>query len=1821
MKKDRRPTSAISSQKAYLKEDLDPFEEDETEKRFLTSKPTCFIVLGKPGSGKTSLCKSLSRIWKCQFVNGSNSIAYSIELQTDLGKQAQEILQRGELLSEELSVKILEERLSSPEVSHYGYVLDEFPATSEDFLSIDDQFEFLKKLPLTPDYIINLRIPDEDLKNRRKGFRIDPLTNDIYTEERYDPPVVEEQEPIDEDEEEDEGESDEIEDEEEEGENESDEEDESEYNESGEDEDLPPDLVERLVPRTEDFEENIDSSIKQYKDLLLRKMEDYMGNHEREKVIELNANMPKKDMIKTLILKLDGLAAKRAVVPLRLQGGEDQEDIPDDTETDDLLRSLAATEIVATGFRWRRSRWGRLCPVALYEGHITQGSPQFAVSFLDKLYVMSTMDALEKFMRNPRPYILNPQPQNPCKLCIVGPPLSGKTTLAKHLASKYGATIIDIDALMKPRQEAQQAEMIENVRKEALEVAISRVSSIAQQEKLAAAQVKALEEDEEKTSDEEKKGESEDGDKKDVEESENNDKEAVIDDGVVAAGEMEQTKEEEATADDDGKEIKSKIASETEIEKEDPEFDEVIDENHPEVKKIVSEALEEALSKDMTILPDEYIELLEEAIHDHYNRMQTAHPTGPIAGKWILDNFPHTREQFNLMVERGIIPDNLICLKDDSENGEALLERWYKIKKEADATNSNAVIESSLDEESSPPQSAELEAQKSFLSNFDKNWTSLQGALRSSSSIEPFLIDCMQDEETVEADAVEHLEEKFQYKGWEYTGMDQDEEEEDLADDDDESEEEEDEEDIFIKEKKKPFGDTRNYCPVALKDDNVLWPGSPEFAAKYREKVYYFSTPDARTKFLGSPKEFLAENEPLKPPALRLAILGCTGAGKTLIGRELAKKFGVFHISFKDRLQELIIAKTKKRIGPDYPEEEPEEDENEAEEQEENPKADIEQTEPEKELEKTDSVATEPKENEMEEEEEKEEIEFTEIESNIRENIVDNEPLANTTLDSILPAWWKEEPFKSTGFILEGFPRTPEEARYLTESGFYVDCVINFAVEENDIIERLLPPLMEKWKKKRDKKLAKKQKESERKLKKRNEEKERRKEAKLKEIAQKKAEKEFARENSGSDEDSDEDQIEEDEEEEDEEEEEEDIDAIIEAEMAEEEEEEEEDEEEETEEEANERIRVELAEKYYAEFDAIGVIQDVFEEFLVPRMDVDASRKARIVQYLIEKNLKRIVENRGSLFDRSQSITSPLAKRMLLQGYKQFSKFGRWCPVQLSEGNVMPPFETSKNPVFPVIYRQHIYFFSSEENREKFILCPFKYLHQPAPKPVIPIHIAVIGPPKCGKTTLSNRFVQEYGVKRLSAGEALRSVTLHQSKTKLAREIEEHLKLGETVPDELVAQAIDISMLDVQCQTRGYVLDGYPVLDRQIQFLTKRNIIPYKVIEMKVDNRTTFSRADSDRRSPNRVLPLHDSHRITTVRLGAYAHSIGPLRDWYEQQHRNMIEVDGEESKWKVWNSALTEVKSIVKKIQVYLHRTVHDKAACISELCVTSSQLNSRLGIFGHYCPVSYVDRGELIDCADDETQKFAAEFRGHYYKMAGEVELGIFLENPERYTPPQVDKKLPSEDLLPKKLTGSDVKEMFPVQVEMMGYCPVTYFDGDLRYEALIPGDNDLAAKYKERLYLFVSEAKREKFMRLPEKYSNLKLPNKLPPKRDPLPVSGLPMLGYMEQTLEFAIRKAATAVGCLKPKFPFMSAKQSALLYMAYHLKAYNPRSKEYVRAKYKKKLESFESKCELIKYLGKNMTSKYKEPEDRKIDFDYKLNSFMSLKQVSVSDSKP
>ena len=68
----------------------------------------------------------------------------------------------------------------------------------------------------------------------------------------------------------------------------------------------------------------------------------------------------------------------------------------------------------------------------------------------------------------------------------------------------------------------------------------------------------------------------------------------------------------------------------------------------------------------------------------------------------------------------------------------------------------------------------------------------------------------------------------------------------------------------MMKNKRKQFGDTKHFCPVAYKENYVLWPGNPEIGAKYREKVYYFSSTEARDKFISEPTLYAAKGNPFK---------------------------------------------------------------------------------------------------------------------------------------------------------------------------------------------------------------------------------------------------------------------------------------------------------------------------------------------------------------------------------------------------------------------------------------------------------------------------------------------------------------------------------------------------------------------------------------------------------------------------------------------------------------------------------------------------------------------------------------------------------------------------------------------------------------------------------------------------------------------------------------------------------------------------------------------------------------------------------------------
>lgn len=67
--------------------------------------------------------------------------------------------------------------------------------------------------------------------------------------------------------------------------------------------------------------------------------------------------------------------------------------------------------------------------------------------------------------------------------------------------------------------------------------------------------------------------------------------------------------------------------------------------------------------------------------------------------------------------------------------------------------------------------------------------------------------------------------------------------------------------------------------------------------------------------------------------------------------------------------------------------------------------------------------------------------------------------------------------------------------------------------------------------------------------------------------------------------------------------------------------------------------------------------------------------------------------------------------------------------------------------------------------------------------------------------------------------------------------------------------------------------------------------------------------------------------------------------------------------------------------------------------------------------------------------------------FRTAGEKELKSFLSDPEAYVGEATPIHLPSSGCLPQIKTELEVKEMFPRQYEMQGFCPVTYIDGKKR------------------------------------------------------------------------------------------------------------------------------------------------------------------------------
>ena len=124
-------------------------------------------MLGAPGAGKGTQAKMIADKYGVPHISTGDIFRANIKNGTELGMEAKKYMDQGLLVPDELTVRILLDRVAQDDCKN-GYVLDGFPRTIPQAEVLDSE---LTKLGDHIDYAINVDVPDENIVKRMSGSR------------------------------------------------------------------------------------------------------------------------------------------------------------------------------------------------------------------------------------------------------------------------------------------------------------------------------------------------------------------------------------------------------------------------------------------------------------------------------------------------------------------------------------------------------------------------------------------------------------------------------------------------------------------------------------------------------------------------------------------------------------------------------------------------------------------------------------------------------------------------------------------------------------------------------------------------------------------------------------------------------------------------------------------------------------------------------------------------------------------------------------------------------------------------------------------------------------------------------------------------------------------------------------------------------------------------------------------------------------------------------------------------------------------------------------------------------------------------------------------------------------------------------------------------------------------------------------------------------------------------------------------------------------------------------------------------------------------
>lgn len=140
------------------------------------------ILLGAPGAGKGTQAHFIMEKYGIPQISTGDMLRAAVKAGSDLGQQAKALMDAGKLVTDELVIALVKERITQDDCRK-GFLLDGFPRTIP-------QADAMKEAGIKVDYVLEFAVPDELIVERIVGRRVHAPSGRVY-HVKFNPPKVE----------------------------------------------------------------------------------------------------------------------------------------------------------------------------------------------------------------------------------------------------------------------------------------------------------------------------------------------------------------------------------------------------------------------------------------------------------------------------------------------------------------------------------------------------------------------------------------------------------------------------------------------------------------------------------------------------------------------------------------------------------------------------------------------------------------------------------------------------------------------------------------------------------------------------------------------------------------------------------------------------------------------------------------------------------------------------------------------------------------------------------------------------------------------------------------------------------------------------------------------------------------------------------------------------------------------------------------------------------------------------------------------------------------------------------------------------------------------------------------------------------------------------------------------------------------------------------------------------------------------------------------------------------------------------------------------